>query len=75
MVELPLLEEADLQSLEDLVVFTEEVEQEGTGPVDQAHQAVLLLTAPHQVAPQAHLHTVAAGSIFMRSVRVLFLFA
>ena len=70
-VEVPLL-------LEDLVVFIEEEEQAATiHLVDLALPAALPLTAPHQAAPQAHLHTAAAGegSIFIKSVKVLFLFA
>ena len=76
VVELLLLEEVEPQSLEDLVVFTEEVELVATiHLVDQALQAANLLTAPHQAAPQALLHMVAAGSIFIVSVKVLWLFA
>ena len=76
-VELLLLEVVDLQSLEVVVVFTVEAELVGTGNlVAQAHQAAPLLTAPHQAVPQALLHTAAgAASIFMKSVKVLCLFA
>jgi hypothetical protein len=76
VVGLLLLEEVEQQSLEDLVVFTEEVELVVTiHPVDQVLQAANLLTAPNQAAPQALHHTVAAGSIFIVSVKVLWLFA
>ena len=69
-VEVPLL-------LEDLVVFMEEEQVATIHLVDLALPAALPLTAPHQAAPQAHLHTAAAGegSIFIKSVKVLFLFA
>ena len=76
VVELLLLVEVEPQSLEDLVVFTEEVELVATIHLaDQALQAANLLIAPHQAAPQALLHMVAAGSIFIVSVKVLWLFA
>ena len=75
-VELLLLEVVEPQSLEEVVVFIEEVELVATiHLVDQDLQAAHLLTVPHQAAPQALHHTVVAGSIFIVSVKVLCLFA